>query len=314
MLAKLSLCEAPKLEIFETGAKGISLALYTFVAMNESFPVISILGAGWLGLPFGAEMAEKGYRIKGSTTRTSKLAALRKAGIQAYHITLQPAPAGNWAEFMQSDILVLNLPPSQGRVPGRHEKQLEYIKWGIRTHGIKKVLFVSATSVYPNLCREVSEADARYVLSPHSGQILRKLEELFTRETEFQTTVLRFGGLFGPGREPGNFLSGKKKIPGASTPVNVIHLDDCIGIMEAIIKQEKWGEIYNAVAPEHPSKREFYQKASKLMDKDMPDFTGEGDPPFKIVSSEKLIRDLGYAFKYANPMDGLPEVPKEEES
>ncbi|MEP3387761.1 MAG: SDR family NAD(P)-dependent oxidoreductase, partial [Reichenbachiella sp.] len=111
------------------------------------------------------------------------------------------------------------------------------------------------------------------------------------------TTVIRFGGLYGPDRHPGRFLAGKKKLAGANNPVNMIHLEDCIGVIQTIIEQNHWGEIFNACAPSEETRQSFYEKAAEALDIEAPTFSDES-APFKKVSSEKLIKKTGYQFKH----------------
>ena len=47
--------------------------------------------------------------------------------------------------------------------------------------------------------------------------------------------------------------------------VNLIHLDDCIKLISQVILLNKWGEVYNGCADVHPTKEEFYTKASRAL-------------------------------------------------
>ena len=51
---------------------------------------ISILGCGWLGLPLGKYLVEKGHFVKGSTTSKSKIALLSEVGIEPFLLRLSP--------------------------------------------------------------------------------------------------------------------------------------------------------------------------------------------------------------------------------
>jgi hypothetical protein len=41
-------------------------------------------------------------------------------------------------------------------------------------------------------------------------------------------------------------------------PVNLIHRDDCIGIINAIIEQNVWAEVFNGCADTHPFKADIH--------------------------------------------------------
>ncbi|MEQ8239561.1 MAG: hypothetical protein RIA69_10135, partial [Cyclobacteriaceae bacterium] len=91
---------------------------------------------------------------------------------------------------------------------------------------------------------------------------------------------------------------------GGNIPVNLIHRDDCIGIIEFIIAEKLWGETFNACLPDHPTKEVFYTKASEKLNKKPPSFKDDEGIDYKIVSADKLI-NAGYQFKYEKLMDTI---------
>ena len=163
---------------------------------------------------------------------------------------------------------------------------------------IRKLVFVSSTSVYKNTNGIVSE-DAG---SENEASPIYHIENLFLSNKSFDTTVIRFAGLIGYNRHPGRFF-GERKIPQPDAPVNLIHRDDCIAIIDSVIKQDLWGEVLNACADTHPSKREFYSNARQSLGLPTPEFEDSADSGYKIVSNEKLKQLLNYEFKYPDLMN-----------
>ncbi len=139
-----------------------------------------------------------------------------------------------------------------------------------------------------------------------SGKALLKAEQLLLNLQDVKTTIIRFGGLIGANRNPARFMAGKKNIS-AGTPVNLIHREDCINIITQIIEKDIWGEIFNACSPAHPTKEEFYTKASRISELPVPEFSDRPEK-YKVVNSEKLINTLDYKFQYPSPMDYLKEL------
>ncbi|WP_422361002.1 NAD(P)-binding domain-containing protein [Reichenbachiella sp.] len=256
---------------------------------------ISILGCGWLGLPLGEHLVKVGYQVKGSTTNKDKLPRLEKVGIKPFQLAFNPSLVGDSADFFESGITIINLPPRNhnGEV-NFHENQLKSILDHIRSD---KVIFVSSTAVYPTNNEMVNEDDASSVCVTRGGIPLLQMEQLFSNNPVFETSVIRFGGLYGPDRHPGKFLAGKKNLAGANNPVNMIHLEDCIGVIQNILEQNIWGEVFNACAPSDETRQSFYEKAAIELDITPPTFSDEL-APFKKVSSEKLINTTGYQFKH----------------
>lgn len=269
---------------------------------------ISICGCGWLGLPLGKYLVEKGFIVKGSTTRTEKFDILREAGIQPFHISLDPELSGDDpATFFQSDVLVVNVPPKRRPdIVRYHQQQMASLRDAVKSSPVRHVVFISSTSVYASFNRDVKEEDAGNPESV-SGEALLGVEKMLLEEPSFSTTVLRFCGLMGYDRSPVKFLGRMASLNNANQPVNLIHRDDCIGIIFQVIHQGVWGEVFNACSPGHPLRKEYYAKAAALSGSELPPLAKEpGDAPFKIIDSSKLEQVFGYCFRVPDPLD-LPE-------
>jgi nucleoside-diphosphate-sugar epimerase len=264
---------------------------------------ITILGCGWLGLPLAQALVKKGYLVKGSTTKEEKLEILHDAGVEPYLVKLDPEVNGDdIVAFLQSDILVVNIPPSRrDDIVEYHIEQFSSLIDALGQSPVRSVLLVSSTSVYPALNREVTEEDS---VDPESlaGQALLLVEEMLMQESGFQTTVLRFGGLIGYDRNPAKYLASMAEISHPDQPMNLVHRDDCVNIISEIIRLEQWGEVFNACSPVHPQRGEYYGRAAVTAGIELPPLVPSAEPaPFKVVNSDKLINALHYQFLYADP-------------
>jgi nucleoside-diphosphate-sugar epimerase len=130
-----------------------------------------------------------------------------------------------------------------------------------------------------------------------NGKQLLATEILLQSNENFKTTVVRFGGLIGDDRHPINFLAGRKNIENPEAPINLIHQEDCIGIIEAIVKQECWNETFNAVAPFHPSRKEYYTQKAMELGLLLPEFVNSKIAFGKIILSDKVKKVLDYHFQ-----------------
>ncbi len=268
---------------------------------------ISILGCGWLGTALGKSLLWKGYVVKGSVASSASYNALETSGIGTFHIKVEAdSMAVDYTSFFNADVLVISIPPKRGEnVDEIFPQQINQIAQYIERQNIKKVLFISSTSVYEGRNRKVKEGEEGNPEKP-SGKALLKAEKMLLDLPGVQTTVLRFGGLIGANRNPARFLL-KAKAVAAGSPVNLIHRDDCVQIITDIIEKEIWGEVFNACSPGHPSKKEFYTKAAEVSQLPLPKFSTQPEN-FKIVNSDKLIKRLDYSFRYPNPLDYLKEL------
>jgi len=248
--------------------------------------VISILGCGWLGEPLAKKLIETGYVIKGSTTTPDKIDRLASLGIKTFLIDLDVLD-DSIGDFLDSEILII-------AIPSKNKDSFRKLIFQIERSRIQKIIFISSTSVYENSNNIVTE------VSSVKDTSLVEIENLFKINRHFQTNVIRFAGLMGYDRKPGNFFPVGKKIPNPDGYVNMIHRDDCIGIITNIIKKEIWDETFNACADTHPTRREFYTSAAIELGKDRPKFEESNLSEYKIVSNQKLKTILDYQFKYPN--------------
>lgn len=232
----------------------------------------------------------RGYRLKTSTTSARRLPALAALPSEACIVDIGK-PLDNIDAFLQSDTLIVNITSKDIDGFGRLLRKVE-------ASAIEAVLFVSSTSVYPANCRSVSEAAGE----ESADHPLVIIENLFRHSDQFRTTVVRFAGLIGGSRHPGRFFRAGTIVKNPDANVNLIHRDDCINIIKRIVVNDLWGETFNACADTHPSKREFYSQAAKMLGAPPPEFEDGGDGLFKIIDNRKLKRALDYEFLHPDLM------------
>ena len=200
----------------------------------------------------------------------------------------------------ESEIIVINFPPK--RVPNIEEiyrNQIQQILPYI--DNFKKVLFVSSTSVYQNTNDWVTES-VENKPEKESGKAVLAVEQILQSHIKENLTILRLSGLIGYDRVPGRFLANKKEVINGSAPINVIHQDDCIGLIDAIIRKEVWGTILNGCADEHPMRETFYTLAAEKEGLVPPQFKKSTTIKFKKVSNTKSKSVLNYIYKYPDPL------------
>jgi len=259
------------------------------------------LGCGWLGLPLAKYLVSKGHVIKGSTTSESKISNLQRDGMEPFLIDLRADPStAEISKFLASEYLIIAIPP-RVKHHNNFKKQMESLISFIERSTIKKVIFISSTSVYPNTNNLVTE-ESIGIPESDSGIILLEVEKLLQSNKFFQTTILRMAGLYGYDRQPGKFLAGKKELANADGKVNLIHQDDCIQIITNVFEKQLWDNIFNCCSDEHPTRREFYTNAALALGMQPPEFLLEEKSKFKIISNEKIKRALNYKFIHPDPM------------
>lgn len=250
---------------------------------------ISILGCGWLGKTLAISLTKNGYQVKGSTTSVNKINELKSIGITPISIDISQRGI-DWSDFLNSDFLIIAITSKQSDDFERLIKKIEKSE-------VRKIIFISSTSVYPNTNNIVTE-DSTIKVSE-----LSNVENLFKINDVLDTTVIRFGGLFGYDRQPGDFFKDNKIIQNPEGYINFIHRDDCIGIIEQLISQGIGNITLNACSDSHPKRRAFYTNAFRKLGKPEPVFNEESLNDYKIINSNRLKTVLDYTFKYSDLMN-----------
>ena len=273
---------------------------------------ISVLGCGWLGFPLAKSLLEKGFTVKGSTTSLEKMSTLEKNGISPFQIELSEQEIkGEIALFLEnSKTLIINIPPS---LRGKDSstglgmtlvKKIQTLIPFIEKSSVKNVIFISSTSVYADDNTIISEATKPHP-NTENGKQLVAAELILQNNKNFRTTIVRFGGLIGENRHPITFLSGKSTIENPDAPINLIHQEDCIGVIEKILLPNsrnqnsnlERNETFNAVAPFHPTRKAYYTQKAIERNLPLPEFDESKPSVGKTISSNKIETILKYQFK-----------------
>jgi nucleoside-diphosphate-sugar epimerase len=237
-----------------------------------------------------------GNHVKASTTSESRLPELSSIKVEPFIVDIERL-SSNLQTFLQANILIIN-------IPSKSIDDFIGLLKEIENSEVEKLLFVSSTSVYKNINKTISESDgAESILNP-----LLAIENLFRNSIKIKTTIVRFGGLIGYNRNPGKFFSKGKIVQNPESNVNLIHREDCIGIISQIVEQEAWGDVYNCCADTHPTKREFYTQAAKSIGFPVPKFEDSGSVSFKIISNQKVKQHLNYKFLHPDLMKITPNI------
>ena len=126
---------------------------------------ISILGCGWLGKPLAEYFIKNGRKVNGTTTTPNKIVSLTETKINPYVIDINKRN-NDFKSFLKTKLLVIS-------IPSKNIEDFEYLISEIEKSTIKKIIFISSTSVYP-LNNSITTED-----NPVRTTALSKIEQLF---------------------------------------------------------------------------------------------------------------------------------------
>lgn len=248
---------------------------------------IGIIGCGWLGRKM-ADQWKAEHQIYTTTTTEDKFERLKSDGLNPtladFGADFQSAP---WAASLDVVIITVPLSTRRDKDPDLLRKKVENLSKFMGPFK-NQLFFTSTTSVYPNEEKKFDE---------EAVGIDQNLPECLLNNHFPQINILRLGGLMSDDRQ----LS-KYKVSNLDDPVNHVHAEDIVSVVEKMIKNRSTGKLYNLVAPKHPTKRQVIamQTNPELILPERPDHQKEGGG--RLISSEKLIRELDYEFVHPDPM------------
>ncbi|GAB5398507.1 MAG: epimerase [Aureisphaera sp.] len=259
---------------------------------------IAIAGMGWLGWPLAHQLKTFGYTIRGSVSSQDKADQLVKNGWDVFAIMIsEDGVSGPVEEFLNGvQDMIIMIPPGLRRNSGAdYVLKMSHFLSEIEHSSVENIIFVSSTSVYGDAQGTVTEKDPPKP-DTEAGRQLLQVEQLFFT-SRFNTSIVRFGGLFGGSRQPARYLAGRENLSNGRAPVNLIHRDDCIKLLMTIIKRQAFGHIFNAVHPSHPSKSSYYIQKAKDLGLEPPTYAPDlAEEQFKQVDSIHLKALLDFHF------------------
>ncbi len=258
--------------------------------MSEKKEKIGIIGLGWLGEKLASELQDLTYSVWGTVRGEDKAKRLALAGIHA--ITWQ---SGNPLEedlkeaLSDSDFLVLNIPPSAFKDISYAAGLASFLQY---ISSETKVIFTSSTGVYPN---NLEDATEDYSFKPEESNALLEAENVLIQQLGNRLCILRLAGLIGEDRNPVFYLAKKEINQDPDKRVNLIHRKDIIHVIQQVLGEGHFGEIFNVCNPDHPTRKKYYNKMAQLFNLPSIQFThSENNSINKIVNCSKLQVTFSY--------------------
>ncbi len=276
---------------------------------------VLILGCGYVGRPLAESLTKQEHEVVAATRSTDIHEELKQAGIEPA-VADVTKPETLTALKGPFDWVINTVSSSKGGADTYKEVYLEgtrnILSW-LKESPPTKYVWTSSTSVYAqtdgSLIKEHTETEP----ATETSKILVETENLLlkaAKDDSFPAIILRVAGIYGP--ERGHlflqYLKDEAKMSGRPDRLlNMIHVDDVVGVIEAVLKGAKGGEIFNTVDEEPVSQTRFFRYLSETLGKPMPPAADPAEETkrkraltHKKVSNRKLLMELGYQFKYPN--------------
>jgi nucleoside-diphosphate-sugar epimerase len=280
-----------------------------------------IIGCGYLGQRVGRLLAASGERVFGTVRSEARAAQIAALGIEPVVAdVLNPQSLGA-LPAVERVFYCVGFDRSAGA-----SMRTVYVEGLLnvldnRLRAVSRFVYASSTGVYGQAEGEWVDEATPAAPRNESGKICLEAEECLHRWAQRRDiaqpgVVLRFAGLYGPGRVVRRTLIEQgEAIPGDPDKLlNLIHIDDAARAVMAALAVDSLDPIY-LVSDDRPvTRREYYSLTATLLGAPAPRFvppeTGsleEGrDATNKRVANHRIKARLGIELIYPDISTGLP--------
>lgn len=267
---------------------------------------VGIIGCGWLGKALASSLIEKNISVLATSSKLANVDKLNQQSINAQQLTLPDASTNlTLHDVFARHSLIISITPQFKKGRTDYADKITQLVYAAQRRGIvQRIILLSSTAIYGGLEGIVDE-ESNLDMTIDKVEILNAAEQAVINFSK-KGIVIRFAGLVGPERHPGKFLLAKKSLSGSSAPVNLIHQQDAVGLIEELLKTKSIQNIFNGVSDTHISKQEYYQAAAKALKLEPPPFSSENTSAMtRVVGGEKAKKILKYKFIFPNLLTWL---------
>ena len=291
---------------------------------DKPFKHIVIVGCGDIGFRVAKIWKKQGKSVFGVARSEESLNALRQQHLHAVSADLDNL--ATLTEFggrlcKQSLLYYFAPPPSKGIEDSRMANFLLSLN---KNNLPKQIIYISTSGVYGD--QQGRLVDEQTAPNPQVDRAKRRfhaeeqLIEYATNNTSVAVTILRVGGIYGPGRLPLQRL--KDQIPllheNLSPQTNRIHADDLAQVCVAAATEKSDGEIYNVSDGSNSNMTEYFNTIADFCNLPRPPLVDWEEAEEKIskgmlsylkesrrMDNSKMINDLEIELIYSTLKDGL---------
>ena len=273
---------------------------------------VLIVGTGDIGGRLASQLVVAGHSVWGMRRSDVDIAE----GVE--RITGDVADLDNFPPLPDAlDIVIYCVASPVFSKEGYHSyyfKGLKNTLRRLRGQTPKRVFFVSSSSVYHQMAGEWVDESSETNPSSFSGKEMLATEQVLLKH-KLPGTVVRFTGIYGPGRtrmieqaRHGGYCD-----PEPEVWTNRIHRDDCIGVLRMLIDRaldnQSLDDIYLASDNEPATLFDVLEWMKDRIGEVDPDTTvGEVTRRANRRCRNTRLVELGYRFKFSNYRDGYDKL------
>jgi nucleoside-diphosphate-sugar epimerase len=265
-----------------------------------------IVGCGYLGLRIAELWRNQGEQVFATTRKPARAEELARLGLQPVvcdvldPTTLERLPAADSVIYCVANDRSANVSMRRLYVDGvRHV--LDVIPSSTR------FVYISSTSVYGQTGGEKVTEESTTSPIEESGQVVLEAEQTVRRRRP-DAIILRFAGIYGPGRllRAAALLAGEPLAADPDGWLNLIHVEDGARIAVAAEARGEPGTIYNVSDGRRVRRREFFTCLAKSIGAPEPRFappTRSARENNRRISNARMTSRLGVELLHPSSLE-----------
>lgn len=281
--------------------------------MNTQTPSLLVVGCGDLGAAVATHFAQRGWRVFGVRRQIIDL-----PGVTMFAADVTRPESLHALQTLQPDYVLMALTPGEFSDQRYREVYVEGARNVLNAFDktrVQRVFWVSSTSVYHQSAGEwIDETDSA-LPQQFSGKRLLEAEQVIAA-SGLSYTSIRFGGIYGPGRDRllHQLRGGQRSAPEPPRYSNRIHRDDTVAILQFLLERAASGAelqtLYLGVdtEPALMSDIEHWFCARLEIDYDALSPNAAAARGGSRRCSSARLQALGYRFIYPTFRQGLPTL------
>ena len=278
-----------------------------------------IVGCGYLGERVGLVLVRRGESVFGTVRSESRAAAIARLGIRPVVAdVLGPESLGSLPAARRVLYCVGLDRSSNASKQAVHVEGLGNLLHSLPA-SVTRLVYASSTSVYGQSSGEWVDEDSLAEPIQDSGRICWEAEQMarqWPQRTGGSLVILRFSGLYGPGRVIRRALLERgEAIPAdPSGYLNLVHIDDAAQAAVAALDAARPDPLYLVSDARPVQRHEYYALAAHLLGAPPPRYEpvaeGKGGARLETanrrIASGRMRTGLGVKLIYPDIWAGLP--------
>lgn len=283
--------------------------------MGRSKARVAVIGCGYVGMAVGRALFQAGHSVTGTTTTVARVTEIAACGIDP--VVLDVADVTRLRAVLGTrDVVIL----SAGAGRGRRDYRSVYLDGvtnvlaAVSGTPVTRLIYTSSTRVYGQDDGSAVTETSPTVPGDDEGQILLDAERTWLagaartaafvardRAKRLTATVLRLGGIYGPGRDPRERIAavaGQTREDG-NVYVNLVHVDDIVAALVRLVSVPYHG-VLNLCDDRPVLRRVYYDALLREAGLAAVEWQGAAEeaPRGKQVSNALIKRVLGLVLRH----------------